>query len=74
MKKTTYLLGLLLSSGCITINEDYRLIAQDENGKDLLPKMKLLAHGIGIYTVKNPYVHPFPKPLFIFTIFTPTRS
>jgi hypothetical protein len=61
MKKTTYLLGLLLSSGCITVNEDYRLIAQDENGKDLLPKMKLLAHGIGIYTVKNSLCASFPK-------------
>ena len=61
MKKTAFLLGLLILNGCITVNGDYRLIAQDENGKDLLPKMKLLAHGTGIYTVKNSLCASFPK-------------
>ncbi|PIT10068.1 hypothetical protein [Snodgrassella alvi] len=61
MKKTGFLLGLLLLSGCITVNGDYRIIVQDENGQDLLPKAKLLAHGTGIYTFKNSLCTAFPK-------------
>ena len=61
MKKIGLLSIILLLNGCMTLNGDYRLVALDENGNDLAPKVQMLAHGTGIYRSKIVLCKAFPK-------------
>ncbi len=61
MKKIGLLSAILLLNSCMTLNGDYHLVALDENGNELAPNVKMMAHGTGIYTVKNALCSAFPK-------------
>lgn len=61
MRKACFLGSMLLLTGCITVNGDYRVVAYDENGKELAPKVKMLAHGTGIYSSKIALCRAFPN-------------
>ncbi|WP_198190070.1 hypothetical protein [Snodgrassella sp. W8124] len=45
----------------MTLKGDYRLVALDENGNDLAPKVQMLAQGTGIYRSKIVLCKAFPK-------------
>lgn len=61
MIKNFLIMGSLFLGGCMTLTGDYRIEAQDENGQNLLPKMKLVAQGRGLTTTKISLCRTFPK-------------
>ncbi len=62
MKYLLPVLSLLALGGCITMTGNYEVSAHDEAGK-ALGKGKFLAHGSGIYTVRNSLCSVYPKAI-----------
>lgn len=62
MKYLIPVLSLLALGGCITMTGNYEVTAHDESGKEL-GKGKFLAHGSGIYTVRNSLCSVYPKAI-----------
>lgn len=62
MKALFPLLSLLALAGCITMTGNYEVSAHDESGKTL-SNGKFLAHGSGIYTVRNSLCSVYPKAI-----------
>jgi len=60
MKYLIPVLSLLALAGCITMTGNYEVSAHDEAG-NALGKGKFLAHGSGIYTVRNSLCSVYPK-------------
>ncbi|MCP8464280.1 hypothetical protein NK553_10005 [Pseudomonas sp. ZM23] len=60
MKYLVPVLALLALGGCITMTGNYEVTAKDESG-NALSKGKFLAHGSGIYTVRNSICSVYPK-------------
>jgi len=56
---TTLLLAFALS-GCLTLSGVYTVIAVDDNGKNLMPNVDMIAEGSGIYTIRNAFCSQFP--------------
>jgi hypothetical protein len=62
MKFLVPVLSLLALAGCITMTGNYEVTAHDASGKEL-SKGKFLAHGSGIYTVRNSLCSVYPKAI-----------
>ncbi|AGI25477.1 hypothetical protein ACYCAX_12245 [Pseudomonas sp. MT3] len=62
MKYLIPVLSLLALGGCITMTGNYEVSAHDEAG-NALGKGKFLAHGSGIYTVRNSLCSVYPKAI-----------
>ncbi|WP_152221475.1 hypothetical protein [Pseudomonas sp. SCB32] len=62
MKYLLPVLALLALGGCITMTGNYEVSAHDEAG-NALGKGKFLAHGSGIYTVRNSLCSVYPKAI-----------
>lgn len=62
MKYLIPVLSLLALAGCITMTGNYEVSAHDEAG-NALGKGKFLAHGSGIYTVRNSLCSVYPKAI-----------
>ncbi|MFJ3049001.1 hypothetical protein [Pseudomonas nitroreducens] len=62
MKVLVPVLSLLALAGCITMTGNYEVSAHDESGK-ALSNGKFLAHGSGIYTVRNSLCSVYPKAI-----------
>ena len=55
----------MLLSGCLTLSGNYRVFAQDSNGKVLNNRMHLTATGSGIYTTRNALCATYPKSIVV---------
>jgi len=52
-------------TGCLTMSGTYVLSAHDASGKNLTEKMRLVAEGTGIYTIRNALCQRYPKSLVV---------
>lgn len=64
MKNIT-IFSLLLLQGCVTLSGDYVLKAYDTNGNHLLENINMMAHGSGIYSMRNGICLNHPKATVI---------
>jgi hypothetical protein len=54
-------------TSCMTLSGNYVVVAHDDSGVNLEPKLQLTAHGSGIYTIRNALCAQHPGATVIIT-------
>lgn len=64
MKNLFFVLPILASlAGCVTVNGTYVVSAYDANGTELGNKVRMIASGSGIYTIRNAFCSKYPRAI-----------
>ncbi|UXM96133.1 hypothetical protein N5853_05840 [Bartonella sp. HY329] len=62
-KSILMLAGVLMLTGCLTLNGNYHIVEIDAKGNEVPSKLHLFAQGRGIYTIRNAYCATKPNAI-----------